>query len=131
MREDIFKWRIVEGEGSAKQHFITPQFDESGRAMVQFQGAQRKTATADVKVTKPGSGKLRIIHKEYPHLEHDITYFYALKDRHQLLFPLQFTKMLNLVDVECEVEGGGASGQAGAIRYGLAMCLRYSSLTLC
>lgn len=28
------------------------------------------------------------------------------------------------VDVEANVEGGGFSGQAGAIRWGIAMCLR-------
>lgn len=28
------------------------------------------------------------------------------------------------VDVEANVEGGGPSGQAGAIRWGIAMCLR-------
>ena len=54
----------------------------------------------------------------------DITYFYALKDRHQLLYPLQFTKLLGLVDMKVEVEGSGPSGQAGAMRYGLAMALR-------
>jgi len=32
--------------------------------------------------------------------------------------------MLGLVDVEASVSGGGSSGQAGAIRYALAMCLR-------
>lgn len=42
----------------------------------------------------------------------------------QLLFPLQFSEMLGKVDVEANVEGGGPSGQAGAIRWGIAMSLR-------
>lgn len=124
VRDDIFKWRAGERSGATQQEFITPQFDEQGRAVVQFEGGQRKTAVANVKVTKPGTGKLLIKHREEPELVGDITYFYSLKDRHQLMYPLQFTKMMNLVDVECEVVGGGASGQAGAIRYSLAMCLR-------
>lgn len=32
--------------------------------------------------------------------------------------------MLKAVDVEANVEGGGASGQAGAIRWGISMALR-------
>lgn len=40
------------------------------------------------------------------------------------MFPLVFTGMLGKVDVEANVEGGGFSGQAGAIRWGLSMSLR-------
>ena len=32
--------------------------------------------------------------------------------------------MLGLVDVDATVRGGGPTGQSGAIRYGIAMCLR-------
>lgn len=32
--------------------------------------------------------------------------------------------MVGKVDVEANVEGGGFSGQAGAIRWGISMCLR-------
>lgn len=32
--------------------------------------------------------------------------------------------MLNKVDIEANVEGGGPSGQAGAIRWGISMALR-------
>lgn len=124
VRDDIFKWRVTEGTLATQQQFITPVFDDEGRAVVEFQGGQRKTAVANVKVIKPGTGKFMIRHKDEPKILSDITYFYALRDRHQILFPLQFTKMLNLVDVECEVQGGGPSGQSGAIRYAMAMCLR-------
>ena len=40
------------------------------------------------------------------------------------MYPLQFTNLLGLVDVECVVDAGGPASQAGAIRYALAMCLR-------
>ena len=50
--------------------------------------------------------------------------FFSYFDRHQIMYPLQFTNLLGLVDVECIVDAGGSASQAGAIRYALAMCLR-------
>jgi small subunit ribosomal protein S9 len=123
VKDDIFRWRVKEGISASQQEFIPPQFDERGRAWVEVEG-RRKTATATVKLSKPGTGLLEITHRDYPGLVYDITYFFALKDRHQLLFPLQFTKMLGLVDIKVEVGGSGPSSQAGAIRYAMAMGLR-------
>jgi len=122
VKEEIFGWRVKEGT-AAEELFVQPQFDESGRAFVETEG-RRKTAKATVKVTKPGTGKLVIKHKDYPHIVSDITYFFGLKERHVLLYPLQVTKMLGLVDIEAEVVGSGPSAQAGAIRYALSMGLR-------
>lgn len=42
----------------------------------------------------------------------------------QVLFPLLFTQMNGKVDVNANIAGGGFSGQSGAIRWGIAMCLR-------
>lgn len=42
----------------------------------------------------------------------------------QVVFPLQFTEMLGTVDVDAEVKEGGSSGQAGAVRHGIALALR-------
>ena len=42
----------------------------------------------------------------------------------QILYPLQFTRLLNLVDVSVTVDAGGSTGQAGAARYALAVCLK-------
>ena len=123
VKDDIFKWRVKEVAGIAVKDFITPQFDEKGRAFVEVEG-KRNTAEAHVRLTKPGTGKVEIIHKDKPDLVFDISYFYALKDRHQLMFPLQFSKMLGLVDLKATVHGGGPSGQAGAIRYATAMAVR-------
>jgi small subunit ribosomal protein S9 len=53
VKEDIFAWRVKEGTAATQQLFIPPQFDETGRAWVQFVG-MRKTSLATVKVTKPG-----------------------------------------------------------------------------
>lgn len=41
----------------------------------------------------------------------------------QLMFPLHFTGMLNKVDIVAQVIGGGPTGQAGAIRYGISRAL--------
>lgn len=35
-----------------------------------------------------------------------------------------FTDMVNTVDVECYVDGGGPTGQSGALRWGIANSLR-------
>lgn len=40
------------------------------------------------------------------------------------MFPIILAGQLGKVDVEATVEGGGFSGQAGAIRWGVAMSLR-------
>ena len=34
-----------------------------------------------------------IINEEYPHYVMDIGYFFSLKDRLQIIYPLQFTKV--------------------------------------
>lgn len=123
VRDEIFQYRISETMALSEQNFITPQYDEQGRAFVEAKG-QRKSSVVEVKVTKPGTGNVIIRHKDSLDYASGINYFFALKDRHQLLFPLQFTKMLGLVDVEAVVSGGGSSSQAGALRYAIAMCLR-------
>lgn len=42
----------------------------------------------------------------------------------QVLFPLVFANMVEKVDIVANVAGGGTSGQAGAIRWGVAVSLR-------
>ncbi|XP_068157299.1 small ribosomal subunit protein uS9m [Drosophila tropicalis] len=94
-----------------------PRIDEQGRQYITTYECLRKTARADVTVRLPGTGKISINGQ-------DIFYFPEEKCREQLLFPLQFSEMLGKVDVEANVEGGGPSGQSGAIRWGIAMSLR-------
>ena len=40
-----------------------------------------------------GTGEFRIKNLEEPNLVLDIGYFYALKERLQIIYPLQFTKV--------------------------------------
>lgn len=78
---------------------------------------RRKTSTATVTIYGRGSGKVTINKK-------DILFFSNIQDREQILFPLQFSGVLGTVDVVAEVEGGGTTGQSGAIRYAISMALR-------
>ncbi|VDI64726.1 small subunit ribosomal protein S9 [Mytilus galloprovincialis] len=39
------------------------------------------------------------------------------------MFPLELAEKLGQVDVEAKVEGGGQSGQSGAVRLGISRCL--------
>ncbi|XP_023337829.1 28S ribosomal protein S9, mitochondrial-like [Eurytemora carolleeae] len=123
VRDEIFSYRVSEGISLSKQTYLVPEHDEKGRAFVEFEG-QRKTAWAHVRVTKPGSGGVVIKHAEHPHYLMDLGYFFALKERLAIMYPLQFTKLLGLVDLDITVKGGGVSAQAGAVRYALSMCLR-------
>ncbi len=80
---------------------------------------RRKTAVARVHL-RPGSGKLTINGKSYPELK-----TYLLRDtlvRHAVE-PLVLIGMVNRFDLLIKVQGGGASGQAGAIRLGIARAL--------
>lgn len=111
MREDIFSWRVKEGTAATEELFIPPQFDVDGRAWVQTE-AKRKTAEATVKVTKPGgsldvpsvtpvlagTGKICIKHKDFPDITSDVTYFYGLKERHAVMYPLQVSRSTRFTD---------------------------------
>lgn len=122
-RDTIFKFRTPIATIKAIEDQQEHQFDKNGRAYVEYTGLC-KSSVAKVRVTKPGSGIVKIRHIDYPEHECDIRYFFSLKDRNQLLYPLQFTKLLGLVDIDCIVDSGGSSGQAGAIRYALSKGLR-------
>jgi len=119
----IFKFRTNVAQTAATQAAIEPQLDEKGRQFVEYIG-QKKTAIARVRAFKPGSGKIRIIHADYPEVESDLRYFFDFYERHVVMYPLQFTKLLGQVDLDVLLEGGGVTSQAQAIRYATSMCIR-------
>ncbi|XP_063225673.1 small ribosomal subunit protein uS9m [Bacillus rossius redtenbacheri] len=94
-----------------------PQYDADGRSFVTIKECLRKRARGEVTMRSPGTGKVVINNRGIDYFEDD-------QPREQLLFPLIFTGMVGKVDVEATVDGGGPSGQAGALRWGIAMCLR-------
>jgi small subunit ribosomal protein S9 len=77
---------------------------------------RRKTSSARVRVT---SGHGNIIINDKPSEE----YFPRLGDIEKILAPLRATDMEGRVDVSVKVNGGGITGQAGAVCQGLARAL--------
>ncbi len=77
---------------------------------------RRKCSIARVNLT-PGTGKFRINKRSFEE------YFVRETDRIQILEPLKMTNTLNKFDIDVKVNGGGISGQAGALRMGLARAL--------
>jgi small subunit ribosomal protein S9 len=77
---------------------------------------KRKCAIAQVRIF-PGKGEIIINDKPYqeafPRVEH----------RHMIEHPLLATENMGKFRVMVKVNGGGLSGQAGAIRHGIARAL--------
>ncbi len=77
---------------------------------------RRKTSTARV-FLRPGSGQITINGKALDE------YFGRQTSRMVVRQPLQLVEMGEKFDIVITVEGGGASGQAGAIRHGITRAL--------
>ncbi|MCX7887164.1 MAG: 30S ribosomal protein S9 [Verrucomicrobiae bacterium] len=77
---------------------------------------RRKTSVARVCLT-PGTGKVIVNDREFE------DYFTIPSLRIHALEPLAATQSTNKYDVTVKVNGGGWSGQAGAIRLGIARAL--------
>ncbi len=77
---------------------------------------RRKSSTARV-FMKLGSGQIKVNNRT---LE---DYFGRETARMIVCQPLETTQLLNNVDLNVTVKGGGNSGQAGAIRHGIARAL--------
>ena len=77
---------------------------------------RRKSSIARVRLSE-GTGKITINGK-------DIEEFFDLETLKVIVRqPLTLTNTLSKYDVICSVHGGGVSGQAGAIRHGIARAL--------
>jgi small subunit ribosomal protein S9 len=77
---------------------------------------RRKTSVARVAVA-PGSGKITINRRPFEQ------FFPLATLRDDVVKPLAATQTLGKYDVRVNVEGGGTTGQAGAIRLGIARAL--------
>jgi small subunit ribosomal protein S9 len=77
---------------------------------------RRKESTARV-FLRPGSGSITVNQREFAQ------YFPSEALRVQVVQPLQLTETADKFDVLCTVAGGGITGQAGAIRLGIARAL--------
>ncbi|KAI3857571.1 hypothetical protein MKW98_028835 [Papaver atlanticum] len=90
------------------------QVDDKGRA---YGTGRRKCSIARVWV-QPGDGRFSINDKAFD------VYFPILDHRAAILRPFSETKTLGLWDVKCTVQGGGLSGQVGAIQLGISRALQ-------
>lgn len=89
--------------------------DKQGRA---YATGKRKNAVARVWI-KPGSGKITVNTRT-------IDVFFARPVLRMLINqPLVAANRATQFDVVCTVSGGGLSGQAGAVRHGIAKALTY------
>ncbi len=77
---------------------------------------RRKTSSARVFLTR-GTGQITVNKKELPE------YFGRETAQMVVRQPLELVAMTDQFDVFVTVEGGGPSGQAGAIRHGLTRAL--------
>ena len=87
--------------------------DAQGRS---YATGKRKNAIARVWI-KPGKGKITINGRDQE------IYFARPVLRMMIAQPLQVTDRLGLFDVDVTVLGSGLSGQAGAVRHGIAKAL--------
>jgi small subunit ribosomal protein S9 len=86
-------------------------------AAVQYYGTgRRKTSTARV-FLRPGTGAVKVNSKVFDQ------FFRTEALRTQILQPLTLTETGDKFDVLVTVAGGGVSGQAGAVRLGIARAL--------
>ena len=78
---------------------------------------RRKSSVARVHLFQNGTGKITINGR-------DIDDYFGLETLKMVVRqPLNTTNTLGKVDIEATVEGGGVSGQAGALRHGIARAL--------
>ena len=86
-------------------------------ALVSYYGTgRRKTSVARVRLV-PGEGNVTINGREMQE-------YFGLKTLELIVRqPLNLTETIDKYDVIAKVEGGGASGQAGAIRHGISRAL--------
>jgi small subunit ribosomal protein S9 len=86
-------------------------------AAAQYYGTgRRKTSTARV-FLRPGSGAVTINEKTFEQ------FFPTEALRTQIRQPLLLTETADKFDILATVDGGGVSGQAGAMRLGIARAL--------
>ncbi len=91
------------------------KLDAQGRA---YATGKRKDAVARVWI-KPGSGTITVNKRAVD------VYFARPVLRMILQQPLLVADRLSQYDIVVDVEGGGLSGQAGAVRHGIAKALTY------
>lgn len=109
----VVKGKKIEAVAEVKTEAKKAKLDEKGRA---YGTGRRKVAAARVWI-KPGSGKITVNGKP-------VNQYFARPVLQMIINqPFEATKNAAKFDVICTVEGGGLSGQAGAVRHGISRAL--------
>jgi small subunit ribosomal protein S9 len=116
------------GEGAPADEAANPDFKPVIRGKIDRFGSamgtgRRKTSVARVRI-KDGDGKLTINDRELS------DYLPTERDQQMVLAPLKATQSLGKVDVWVRVDGGGTTGQTGAIILGIARALQARDASL-
>jgi small subunit ribosomal protein S9 len=83
----------------------------------QYGTGRRKSSVARVRLYQGGTGVITINGR-------DIDDYFGLETLKLIVHqPLNTTGLIGKVDIICTVEGGGVTGQAGAIRHGISRAL--------
>ncbi|NNF96514.1 MAG: 30S ribosomal protein S9 [Halobacteria archaeon] len=90
---------------------------------VYYSTGRRKSSTARVYMTA-GEGNITINNRGID------TYFGRETSRMVVRQPLELTEMVGKFDIKVNVNGGGNTGQAGAIRHGITLALMKYDETL-
>ena len=77
---------------------------------------RRKQAVARVRL-RPGQGAITVNRRAFEN------YFPSATHRMEVTEPLRLTNLTEAYDVEATIDGGGMSGQAGAMQLGIARAL--------
>ena len=88
-----------------------------------FATGRRKESVARIRIL-PGSGKITVNKRSFND--------YFTRESHRLIImqPLELVKLVTQYDIFANVNGGGMSGQAGAMRLGIARALVKAQDTL-
>ncbi|MCF8509265.1 MAG: 30S ribosomal protein S9 [Hyphomonadaceae bacterium] len=100
-------------QAAAAKAPVAAKIDKLGRS---YGTGRRKTATARVWV-KRGTGKITVNGKDI------VDYFARPVLRLMIRQPLEAAKRESEIDIVCTVKGSGLTGQAGAVRHGIARAL--------
>jgi len=100
-------------QAAAAKAPVAAKIDKLGRS---YGTGRRKTATARVWV-KRGTGKITVNGKDI------VDYFARPVLRLMIRQPLEAAKRETELDIVCTVKGSGLTGQAGAVRHGIARAI--------
>jgi small subunit ribosomal protein S9 len=110
------------GEGAPADESLDPAYSPVIRGKIDRFGTamgtgRRKTSVARVRI-KEGNGEMTINDRALS------DYFPTERDQQMVQAPLKATQSLGKVDVWIRVNGGGTTGQTGAIMLGIARALQ-------